>query len=79
MLKSLPGDIWQTFGESGWGPEGKYAFMEFDYGTAARSDAYADQNASGHVWNEAMHQEQSTPTVLPSARDLSAKGSCAWT
>ena len=38
VLKSLPADIWQSFGESGWGPHGNHAFMEFDYGTVARQD-----------------------------------------
>ncbi|CAM9549883.1 unnamed protein product [Laminaria digitata] len=79
VLKSLPGRIWQSFGESGWGPDGKHAFMEFDYGTAVRHDVYADQDAEGHPSNEAVKQEQSTPTASPRARDLSANGSCAWT
>lgn len=35
MLKSLPGDIWESFGASGWGPDGEHAFMEFDYGGVA--------------------------------------------
>jgi len=34
VIKSLPGDLWESFGASGWGPEGKHAFMEFDYGAA---------------------------------------------
>ena len=35
VIKSLPGGIWESFGESGWGPDGQHAFMEFDYGGAA--------------------------------------------
>lgn len=31
VLKSLPNDIWDSYGASWWGPDGKHAFMEFDY------------------------------------------------
>ncbi len=34
VIKSLPGNLWESFGASGWGPDGRHAFMEFDYGTA---------------------------------------------
>ena len=78
MIKSLPADIWQSFGESGWGPHGKHAFMEFDYGTVARQDMYADDAAAGHFSDEVMQQETVTVTSSPRARELSADGSCAW-
>ncbi|CAB1121525.1 unnamed protein product [Ectocarpus sp. CCAP 1310/34] len=35
VVKSLPGDIWEAFGKSGWGPDEKHAFMDFDYGRGA--------------------------------------------
>ena len=85
VLKSLPGDIWRDFGQSGWGPHGDHAFMEFDYGTVARSYPYADQDAAGYgaVEREQNGDEKaqttSPPTISPRARDLFVDGSCAWT
>lgn len=80
MLKSLPGDIWQSFGESGWGPEGEHAFMEFDYGTVTEQAVHhADGVAVDITLNEALDQGKSSPIVPPRARDLSSGGSCAWT
>ena len=93
VLKSLPGDIWRSFGESGWGPQGKHAFMEFDYGSAARHDVYADQQEADRVPNEGVKRVQnygrdgqvgddqntSLTTIARRARDLFANGSCAWT
>ena len=78
MLKSLPGDIWQNFGESGWGPEGKHAFMEFDYGTVSRHDTYADQVDAGRT-SKAMKREQKNPTASSRAQNLFLGDSCAWT
>jgi len=31
VLKSLPGGVWDTYGASGWGPDGKHEFLAFDY------------------------------------------------
>ena len=85
MLKSLPGDIWRDFGESGWGPNGKHAFMEFDYGTVARHYPYADQDTAE---NQPVGQNQNdettgpttaSPTISLRAGDLFSDGSCAWT
>ena len=81
----MPGDIWRDFGETGWGPHGNLAFMEFDYGTVARHYPYADHDAAG---NQAVERGQnaderaeipSPPTLSPRARDLFSDGSCAWT
>ncbi len=53
VIKSLPGDLWETFGASGWGPDGRHAFMEFDYGTAqwgtvgSARDSTAQQQQDG--------------------------------
>ncbi|CAM9969291.1 unnamed protein product, partial [Laminaria digitata] len=58
VLKSLPGDIWRDFAESGWGPYGQHAFMEFDYGTVARHYPYADQDTAGDLSNQAVEREQ---------------------
>lgn len=87
MLKSLPGDIWRDFGASGWGPDGKHAFIEFDYGTVARHHPYAtpDRDNGGNQAVEREDNEQpsgqtaSSPTISPRARDLFSDGSCAWT
>ncbi|CAM9252771.1 unnamed protein product, partial [Laminaria digitata] len=90
VLKSLPGDIWRSFGDSGWGPDGKHAFMEFDYGTAVRHVAYADQDNAGDISDRIVQWEQNgwhggntstsaPPNVSPRARDLFSAGSCAWT
>lgn len=92
MLKSLPGDIWHSFGESGWGPDGKHAFMEYDYGTAARHDVLVDEDGAGRLSNEtaegkrekwhrreAAVSRSATPTVSPRAGDMFTGDSCAWT
>lgn len=91
MLKSLPGDIWRSFGESGWGPEGKHAFMEYDYGTAVRHDVLADQDGSGRLLNKVVERQvnewhgweenipSSPPTASLRARTLFSDGSCGWT
>ena len=65
MLKSLPGDIlWRSFGESGWGPQGKHAFMEFDYGSAVRHDVYADhQDGAGPLSNEGVERNKTLATT----------------
>ncbi|CAM9272261.1 unnamed protein product, partial [Laminaria digitata] len=88
VLKSLPGDIWSDFGESGWGLHGKHAFMGFDYGTVARHYPFADQDTKGLVSKAAVERKQdeetgdqttSPPTFSPRARDLFSDGSCEWT
>lgn len=33
---SLPGGIWDGYGELGWGPDGNSSFMEYDYTTVTR-------------------------------------------
>ncbi|CAM9511475.1 unnamed protein product, partial [Laminaria digitata] len=79
VLKSLPGDIWRSFGESGWGPEGKHAFMEFDYGTVARHDDREINAGHGGEAAEEAQQTSGSPIASPRARDLFSDGSCAWT
>lgn len=91
MLKSLPGDVWSSFGESGWGPEGKHALMEYDYGTAIRQGMYADQDGADRLlrnsverepneWHDrAGDQTSDPPTISPRARDLVSADPCAWT
>ena len=85
VLRSLPGDIWRDFGQSGWGPHGTNAFMEFDYGTVARQYTYADRDttenqAVGREENEeASGRTTSASTLSSHAGDLFSGGSCAWT
>eukprot|EP00903_Cladosiphon_okamuranus_P010492 g9924.t1 len=69
VLKSLPGDIWESFGASGWGPDGKYAFMEFDYGRVASQRALA--------WAQ-EEQERDVDPLLRRASDLFEGESCEW-
>eukprot|EP00903_Cladosiphon_okamuranus_P010490 g9922.t1 len=72
VLKSLPGDTWESFGASGWGPDGKHAFMEFDYGRAAWR-----RNVGGIA--EGVKQEGKDWDPLPRhTRDLFEGESCAW-
>ncbi|CAM9444879.1 unnamed protein product, partial [Laminaria digitata] len=92
VLKSLPGNIWRSFGKSGWGPDGKHAFMEFDYGTAARHDVYTDEGDTGRrlsketaeaereTWHrrEAEAPGSAPPAAPPRARDMFSGDSCAW-
>lgn len=47
VFKSLPGDIWEDYGASGWGPYGEGAFMESDYGGAVQRTI--DNAGSGSV------------------------------
>ncbi|CAB1105808.1 unnamed protein product [Ectocarpus sp. CCAP 1310/34] len=75
LVKSLPGDIWEAFGKSGWGPEGQYAFMEFDYGRNAR------RRQGGPVGEEAQRPEgnDKDEPLPPRARDLfDGEDLCAW-
>eukprot|EP00904_Undaria_pinnatifida_P002354 jgi/Undpi1/12119/HiC_scaffold_5.g01795.m1 len=87
VFKSLPGDIWRNFGQSGWGPHGKHAFMEFDYGTVARHYPYVEINTDGLVSNKAIEpdlpeyeegQNNAAPTISPRAQELFSDGSCGW-
>lgn len=69
VLKSLPGGIWDKYGESGWGPEGQHSFMEFDYGKPYQDSGDSPSDTS-----------PSSGKVTPRrTRDLFADGSCAWT
>ena len=78
VLKSLPDDIWDSYGASGWGPDGKHAFMEFDYGGAWSSSL---RGGSGGVGGGGAEEGGGTIPggAMPRrARDLFEASSCAW-
>lgn len=58
VLKPLPGGMWHLFGESGWDPDGKHAFMEYDYGTAARQDVHVGEDGAGRLSGETTAEEE---------------------
>lgn len=71
VFKSLPGDIWQDYGASGWGPHGKDAFMQFDYGGAViRSIENVDPGSVGETLDG---------LGIPSRTSDLFEGSCRWT
>ena len=74
VLQSLPGGVWEAYGASGWGPNGNYAFMEFDYGgvVGAGQDNTRVPFDQGNGWylNE---------TIPRHASALFEQTSCAWT
>ncbi|CAM9555173.1 unnamed protein product [Ectocarpus sp. 12 AP-2014] len=89
VMKSLPGDIWEAFGRSGWGPDREHAFMDFDYGRGAWRGA-ADSGGEGesvdsfhvspslcHCWCPGNDMDDPLPRH---ARDLfDGEDPCAWT
>ncbi|CAM9890366.1 unnamed protein product [Scytosiphon promiscuus] len=77
VLKSLPGGVWEAFGASGWGPDGKHAFMEFDYGEAASAWRSSSSSANEEA---GMDVNDDLVTPLPHrARDLfDGEDPCAW-
>ncbi|CAM9540049.1 unnamed protein product, partial [Ectocarpus fasciculatus] len=82
VVKSLPGDVWQLFGRSGWGPERKHAFMDFDYGRGAWRGEAANGGAGEAVGDGRQRVEgNDIDDPLPRhARDLfEGKDPCAWT
>lgn len=78
VLKSLPNDIWNTYGASGWGPRGEHAFMEFDYRAGLLE---GDEGRESTVKDGAgSNEKDAAPRAAPRrARDLFDNGSCAWT
>ncbi|CAB1117046.1 unnamed protein product [Ectocarpus sp. CCAP 1310/34] len=82
VVKSLPGDIWEAFGKSGWGPDGKHAFMDFDYGRGAwRGEATSGRGgeAVGGGTQTAEGNDMGDPFPRH-ARDLfEGENPCAWT
>ncbi|CAN0169613.1 unnamed protein product [Ectocarpus fasciculatus] len=78
VVKSLPGDIWEAFGKSGWGPEGKHAFMEFDYGRDERRRRRRPGAAVGDEAQQPEGNDKNEP-LPPRARDLfDGEDLCAW-
>eukprot|EP00903_Cladosiphon_okamuranus_P010491 g9923.t1 len=75
VLKSLPGDIWGSFGASGWGPDGKHAFMAFDYGGVAWRKS-AGVHAGGAQREDTGRDED--PPLPRRANDLFEGESCEW-
>lgn len=77
VLKSLPGGIWDTYGVSGWGPNGTYSFMEFDYG-AFDWEGLANRNLNSGSEQEVDAQSRQS-RQRSQARDLFEGDSCQWT
>lgn len=80
VLKSLPGGLWGEYGASGWGPDGKYAFMEFDYGSVLRQNKSPTGDDVGVVAGAAGGandgvEGSSSPLR---ARELFEANSCDW-
>lgn len=82
----MPGGIWETYGASGWGPDGSQAFMEFDYGRVNGCDP-GDEGASascapargGEEQNGVAGKRNQTLEIPRRVRDLYEGGSCEWT
>lgn len=77
VLKSLPGDIWETYAETGWGPHGDKSFMSFDYRKPYQDETLAKDGSSG----DSTKGEKTAPGMPPphQAQDLFEGDSCAWT
>lgn len=53
--------------------------MEFDYGTVAQQEEYANHDAADQMSDDIVRRKQNTATGLLRTRDLFSDGSCAWT
>lgn len=76
VLRSLPWGIWETFGASGWGPNGSQSFMQYDYGTVSapyHGKSVVDWGASNVVSSSPLQPKQSR------VRHLFEGNSCQWT
>lgn len=81
VLKSLPGDMWDEYGASGWGPDGQNAFMEFDYGSVLRSDKVLPNTSGGTDGGAGDVAGGEIPAESPSsghAYNLFKADSCDW-
>lgn len=65
VLRSLPGGIWDTYGSSGWGPDGKHALFAFDY---------REEQAP-----EGIRTGEDRSMLPKTASALFVGESCAWT
>lgn len=83
---SLPGQLWENYGASGWGPDGTQAFMEYDYGAIDRQNIRNDglgrafNHDASHDWDKQIQAQQiSEPVRIPrNVRDV-IDNSCKWT
>lgn len=80
---SLPDGVWDTYGASGWGPNGKYSLLEFDYGGVFGSnEEYREQresNASRIGPNGLGHDTLASSVMKPQKTSaLFSDESCAW-
>lgn len=68
VIKSLPGGVWDTYGASGWGPDGKHAIYSFDYREerATQSFQTGEDGLDHHM-------------LTKRASALFVGESCAWT
>lgn len=71
---SLPGNVWNKYGASGWGPNGNQAFMEYDYGAIGTQNVTRMTRAA-----EVLSDSINHPAIPNHAGHFFEEGSCKWT